>query len=137
MLSSENSQVLLSSVSSSRASVVCCENGDVAFLPGARRSSPCRLAHEVRATNLLPSWVSCVCSLLSHLTTFIDGRLLSALSSRLQSRRGPTGVVHPVGRRYSVQVYSDLPCEEHVVHRLVQRRVRVAAVWSWGLSVTR
>ena len=70
MLSSENSQVLLSSVSSSRASVVCCENGDVASLPGARRSSPCRLAHEVRATNLLPSWVSCVCSLLSHLTTF-------------------------------------------------------------------
>ena len=81
--------------------------------------------------------VSCVCSLLSHLTTFIDGRFLSALSSRLQSRRGPTGVVHPVGRRYSVQVCSDLPCEEHVVQRLVQRRVRVAAVWSWGLSVTR
>ena len=76
MLSSENAQVLLSSVSSSRAYVVCCENGDVASLPGARRSSPCRLAHEVRATNLLSSWVSCVCTLLSLFITFLDGRSL-------------------------------------------------------------
>ena len=43
MLPSWSLQVFFSSVASSGASVVCCDNDDVALLPGARGSSPCGL----------------------------------------------------------------------------------------------
>ena len=97
MFPSGSSQVFFSSVSSSRASVVCCENDDVALLPGARISSPCRPAHEIRATILLPSWDSWVCSLWSFFTTLIDERH-RPLCLPVRSFGVVPRVVHLVGR---------------------------------------